>query len=67
MDREAWQATVQAVTRFRHDLETKPPPKYKTNEHFYKAETDSQTLRTDLSLPRWMADEGGKDWELGIN
>ena len=49
--------------RVEYDLATKPPPKYKTNEHFYKAETDSQTLRTDLSLPRWMADEGGKDWE----
>ena len=25
MDREAWQATVHEVARFRHDLVTKPP------------------------------------------
>ena len=26
MDRGAWRATVHGVTRFRHDLATKPPP-----------------------------------------
>ena len=27
MDRGAWQATVNGVTRVRYDLVTKPPPK----------------------------------------
>ena len=43
MDRGAWWVEVHGITRVGHDLATKPPPKYKTNEHFYKAETDSQT------------------------
>ena len=29
MDRGAWRATVRGVTRVGHDLETKPPPKWK--------------------------------------
>ena len=36
--------------------------KYKTNEHNYK--TDSQTQKIDLELQRG---EGGKDWELGVS
>ena len=36
--------------------------KYDTNELIYKTETDSQTQRTDLWLPR-----GGMDWEFGIS
>ena len=39
--------------------------KYDTNEHIYETETDSETWRTDLCLPRWGG--GGKDWEFGIS
>ena len=38
--------------------------KYDTNELIY--ETDSQTQRIDLWLPRW-GGGGGKDWELGVS
>ena len=38
--------------------------KYDTNEHIYETETDSQTWRTDLWLPRW-GWEWGKDG-LGV-
>ena len=38
--------------------------KYGTNEPIYKTETDSQTLRTDLWLPRARGD-GGRDG-LGV-
>ena len=37
------------------------------SEPLYKTETDSQTQRTDLWLPRGEWDEGGKDWEFGIS
>ena len=40
--------------------------KYDTNELIYKTETDSQTQRTDLWLPRG-AGGGGVDWEFGIS
>ena len=32
--------------------------KYDTNEPIYETETDSQTQRTDLWLPRWRLGEG---------
>ena len=34
-------------------------PKYGTNEPIYKTETDSQTYRTDLQLPRarWVGED----------
>lgn len=38
---------------------------YETNELIYKKETDSQTQRTDLWLPR--AGEGGMEWESGVS
>jgi len=38
--------------------------KYETSEPIYKTETDSQTERTDLRLPRWGG--GGVDWEFGV-
>ena len=41
--------------------------KYGTNECIYKTETDSQTQRTDLWLPRWSAGESGIDWEFGVS
>ena len=41
--------------------------KYDTNELNYKAETDSQTWRIDLCLPRGSGDGGEMDWEFGIN
>ena len=41
--------------------------KYDTNELIYKTETDSQTQRTDLWLPRRRGDGGRMDWEFGIS
>ena len=38
--------------------------KYDTNEHTYKTETNSQTQRTDLWLPRG---RGEKEERIGIN
>ena len=38
--------------------------KYDTNELIYETETDSQTQRTDLWLPRWK-EEWGRDG-LGV-
>ena len=38
---------------------------YDTNEFIYKTETNSQTYRTDLWLPRRAG--GGMDWEVGIS
>ena len=38
--------------------------KYDTSELIYKTETDSQTQRADLWLPKWRGGEGGMDWEL---
>ena len=38
--------------------------KYDTNELVY--ETDSQTERTDLWLPRGRDSGGGMDWDLGL-
>ena len=42
-------------------------PKYNTNEYVYTTETDSQTQRTDLWLPRGRGFGGEKDWEFGIS
>ena len=39
--------------------------KYDTNELIYETETDSQ--RTDLRLPRGRRGGGGMDWEFGID
>ena len=39
--------------------------KYDTNELIYETETDSE--RTDLWLPRGRMSGGGMDWELGIS
>ena len=41
--------------------------KYDTNEHSYKAETDSQTQRTELWLSRGRKGWEGKDCESGIS
>ena len=41
--------------------------KYDTNELIYEIETDSQTQRTDLWLPRRRVGRVGKDWEFGIS
>ena len=40
--------------------------KYGTNEPIYKTETDSQTQRSDLWLPRGRVGERGMDWEFGV-
>ena len=40
--------------------------KYGTNELIYKTETDSQTERTDLWLPRESWGGRGMDWEFGV-
>ena len=42
-------------------------PKYGTHELTYKTETDRQTGRTDLWLPRGVGGGGGKDWEFEIS
>ena len=39
--------------------------KYGTNEPVDKTETDSQTERTDLRLPKGMGGNG-TDWEFGV-
>ena len=36
------------------------------NEPIYKPETDSQTQRTDLRLPRWRQDREGKTGRVGL-
>ena len=41
--------------------------KYDINELIYKTETDSQTHRTDLRLPRRWRGVGETDWESGIS
>ena len=41
--------------------------KYVINELIYKTETDSQTQRTYLWLPRGVRGGGGKDWEFEIS
>ena len=48
-----------------HDITHMWNLKYDTNEHIHETETDSQTQRTDLRLPRGR--EAGKDWEFGIS
>ena len=40
--------------------------KYDTNEFIYKAETDSQTLRTDVWWPRGRGVEEAKTGSLGL-
>ena len=40
--------------------------KYGTNEPIYKIETDSQTYRTDVWLPRGKVEGSGMDGELGV-
>ena len=40
---------------------------YDANELIYETETDAQTQRTDLRLPRGRGGRGGKDWEFGIS
>ena len=37
-----------------------------TNEHIYKMETDSQTQKTNLWLPKEEGRGGGIHWEFGI-
>ena len=39
--------------------------KYDTNELIYETETDTQTYRIDLWLPRGVG--GGMDWEFGVS
>ena len=41
--------------------------KYDTNKLIYRTETDSQTQRTALWLPRGKGGGGGRDWEFGIS
>ena len=41
--------------------------KYDTNELIYKTETDSQTQRTDVRLPRGKGRGGGMDWKFGVS
>ena len=41
--------------------------KYDTNEPIYETETDLQTQRTDLWLPRGRGSGGGMEWEFGIS
>ena len=36
------------------------------NAPIYKPETDSQTQRTDLQLPRWSRDREGKTGRVGL-
>ena len=41
-------------------------PKYDANKFIFKTETDSQTYRTDLWLPKGKGSGGGKNWEFGL-
>ena len=40
---------------------------YDANERIYETETESQTQRTDLWLPRGRRGGRGKDWEFGLS
>ena len=40
--------------------------KYDTNELIYETETDSQTQRTDLELPRERGAEEGRTGKVGL-
>ena len=40
--------------------------KHSTNEPIHETETDSQTLRWDLRLPRWREGGKGMDWKSGV-
>ena len=41
--------------------------KNSTNELIYKSETDSQTQKTNLWLPKGKGAGGGIEWEFGIS
>ena len=41
--------------------------KYGTSEPIYKTETDSQTLRADLWLPRGRVERSGMEWKFGAS
>ena len=41
--------------------------KYDTNKLIYQTETDSQTWKTNLWLPKGREGEGGMKWEFGIS
>ena len=41
--------------------------KYGTNEPIYKTETDSQTWRTNLWLPKEAGRGSGRDWEFAVS
>ena len=41
--------------------------KYDTDELIYKTETDSQTQKTNLWLPKVKGGGGGKNWEFEIS
>ena len=41
--------------------------KYDTNGRIHLAETDTQTYRTHLWLPRGREGRGGMDWEFGVS
>ena len=51
----------------KHDITYMWNLKYDTNELIYETETDSQTQKTDLWLPKGRRREGGMDWEFGIS
>ena len=42
-------------------------PKHDTSELKYKTETDPQTWKIDVWLPRGREAKAGKDWESGIS
>ena len=54
-------------TKIPYDIIAMCNLKYDTNELIYETETDSQTYRTDLWLPRESVGGGGMDWEFEIS
>ena len=58
MDREAWQATVNGVSRVRHELVTKPQFQNKTWKQDKRARTFISNLRTSASsCKRWVGEQ----------
>ena len=57
--------TKWSQTKISHDITHMWNLKYDANELIHETETDSQTQRTDLWLPRGR--EAAKDWEFGIS
>ena len=57
---------MKKVRQTPHDIIYMWNPKYDTKEPIYETETDSQTQRTDLWLPRGVRSGGGRTESLAL-